>query len=113
MPPREHVHVEMTDALADGAAAVDDHPEAAGVSGVGRDLPNDLEETAAHTLVHELAEGRDVLPGDDERVERGLGRAVLEGDDVGIFVEELGADLTARDLAEHAIRHAARIAMRW
>jgi hypothetical protein len=107
------VHVKVPDALADRAAAVDDHPEAAGVPGVGRDLPHDLEEPAAHTLVHELAEGRDVLTRDDERVEGRLRRTVLERDDVWVFVEELGADLAAGDLAEHAVRHAARIAMRW
>jgi hypothetical protein len=113
VPSGEHVHVQVTDALADGAAAVDDHPEAASVAGVGRDLPHDLEETAADALVHELAQGRDVLARDDERVEGCLGGAVLERHDVGVFVEELGADLAAGDLAEHAIRHAARIAMPW
>jgi hypothetical protein len=113
VPSGKHVHMEVADALADGPAAVDDHAEAASVPGVGRDLPDHLEEPAADALVHELAEGRDVLAGDDERVERRLGRAVLEGDDVGVFVEELGADLAAGDLAEHAVRHAARIAMRW
>ena len=113
MPSREDMHVEVADALADRAAAVYDHPEAAGVPGVGRDLPDHLEQTAADALVHELAEGRDVLARDDERVEGRLRRTVLEGDDVGIFVEQLGADLAARDLAEHAVRHAARIAMRW
>lgn len=113
MPSGEHVHVEVADALADGATAVDDHAEAAGVPGVGRDLPDDLQEAAADALVHELAEGRDVLARDDERVKGGLWRAVLEGHDVGVFVEELGADLAAGDLAEHAVRHAARIAMRW
>jgi hypothetical protein len=103
----------MADALADRAAAVDDHPEAAGVARVGRDLPDDLQEATADALVHELAERRDVLARDDERVKGRLRRAVLEGDDVGVFVEELGADLTAGDLAEHAVGHAARIAMRW
>ena len=113
MPSREHMHVQVADALADRAAAVDDDPEAAGVSGVGRDLPHDLEQPAADALVHELAQGRDVLARDDERVEGRLWRTVFEGDDVGVFVEELRADLAAGDLAEHAVRHAARIAMRW
>ena len=113
MPSGQHVHVQVTHALADRAAAVDDHPEAAGVPGVGRDLPYDLEEATAHALVHQLGEGRDVLAWHDERVEGRLRRTVLEGDDVGVFVEELGADLAAGDLAEHAVRHAARITMPW
>jgi hypothetical protein len=113
VPSREHVHMKVADALADRAAAVDDHPEATGVPGVGRDLPHDLQEAAAHALVHELGEGRDVLARNDEGVEGRLGRSILEGDDVGIFVQEFGADLAAGDLAEHAVRHAARIAMRW
>ena len=113
MPPCEHVHMKMTDALADGAAAIDDHTKAAGVPGVGGDFADNLEEATADALVHKLAEGRDVLARDDERVKRRLWRAILEGDDVGVFVEELGADLAAGDLAEHAVRHAARIAMRW
>jgi hypothetical protein len=113
VPTRQHVHVEMPDALADGTAAVDDHSEAARVPGVGGDLPHHLKEPAADTLVHELAQGGDVLARDDKGVEGRLGRAVLESDDVGVFVKQLGADLAAGDLAEHAVGHAARIAMRW
>jgi hypothetical protein len=113
MPSREHVHMEVADALADGTAAVDDDPEAAGVTGVGGDLAHDLQEATADALVHEIAEGGDVLARDDECVEGRLRRAVLEGDHVGVLVEELGAYLAACDLAEHAVGHAARIAMRW
>src|SRR3954469_14655975 len=112
MAPGEDVHMEVPDALTHRAAAVDHDPEATGVASIGGDLSHDLQHPPAHALVHELAKTGDVLPRDHKSVKRRLRRAVLEGDDVEILVEEPGADLPARDLAEHTIGHAARIP-RW
>jgi hypothetical protein len=112
LPPGEDVEVKVLNALPHSSATVDDHPVAATVAGVVRDLAHDLEEPAADPRVREIAEAQDVLSRDHERVEGGLRRAVLERHDVGILMKELRADVAARDLAEHTVRHAARIP-RW
>ena len=109
VPAGEDMDVEVADALPDGPAAVDDDAERAAVAGIGRNLPDDLQEPSADLLVSQLEHVRDVRPRDDERVEGRLRGAILERDDVLVLIEELRGDLAARDLAEHTVSHAARI----
>src|SRR5713101_5148765 len=81
--PGKDVQVKVVHALPDRSAAVDDHPVAAPVARVVRDLAHHVEEPAADTRVRKVAEARDVLARDHEGVEGRLRRAVLEGHHVG------------------------------
>jgi len=57
----------------------------------------------------ELHEARDVLFGDDEEMNRGLRRYVVEGEHFVVLINRARGDFAAGDLAEDAVGHTATI----
>ena len=105
-PAAQNVHVNVENGLTRLGAVIEDDPEPVadavfpGQSGAD-----------AHHLADELlivaAQGRgagDMLSGDDEKMFRGLGRNVPEGENVLILIDFFAGDVAADDFAEQAVR---------
>jgi len=104
----EHVQVDVEDELVGVRVHVHHRPPALvgeapllGQLGRGR-------EQVAHggcILGCDVVQRRDVLLRDDEEVLRRLGLDVLEGERIGVVVDDLRRDLLLDDLAEQAVGH--------
>src|SRR3990172_9803434 len=93
--------------LAGAVAVVNDHPVAALFKAfLGGDFPRDKEEVSHELPVRhgDAVNVRDMLFGNDERVDRRLGIDVLEGDRMLVLVDDRGRDLLFDDPAENAVR---------
>jgi hypothetical protein len=56
-------------------------------------------------LLIEISQGNDVLPGDDQDVDRGLGMDIFKGQDALILEYYVTRDFTGCYLAKNTIRH--------
>jgi hypothetical protein len=98
----EEVDVEVVDGLAAVGAGVDDEAVAVGEVLLASDFCGDVEEVAEHggVVLHGVGVGGEVVFGDDEDVDRGLGVDVGKGEDLVVFVDGLYGDFPVRDFAE-------------
>src|SRR3989442_7562284 len=104
-PSAQYVDVNVEDALAGAGAVIHDQTEVISVPGVLRDLRGGEHELPGQRLVVEVAEALDVPARDDEHVQGRTRVQVLEGDDVGILVDDRRGHLFRGDLAEDAVGH--------
>lgn len=99
--------MQMKHRLTGAFAAVDVQP----VSGVrdaliARDLGRCEEKAlrAPHGVLSQVVDRRDMLPGNDQHMDGGLGVKVPKGEHLIVFVDEFRRNLPADDAAKDAVR---------
>jgi len=95
----------VKDGLSCGGAIVKDQPEAINkveFGGQSCAYPHHLTDKL---FIFRLHEGRsnNMFFGDDQKMDRGLGRDIPEGQELFIFVECICRDFTGNDLTEQAM----------
>ncbi len=100
----ENVHVDMKNGLSGLFAVIKNNPivvDALFLRNLG---------AFAHDFTDELlifrrkaCRSADMLFGDDEKVDRRLGRNIPEGQNVIVFVYDIGRDVSTGDFAEQAV----------
>src|SRR5215467_4162600 len=90
--------------LAGAATGVDDGTVAAEIL-LARDFGGNRGDSAEHGFVFRLGIGQrcEMLSGADQDVRSGLRVDVLEGEDVGVVVNQFGGNLLCSDFAEQAV----------
>ena len=102
----EYVHVDVVDRLAAQVVAVHDDPEAVlAALFFGQPLRREKDVSGKRLviLLAEIVERGDVLLRDHQEVHGRLGRNIVEGDDLIVFINLVCGDVSRHDLAEQTI----------
>jgi len=97
--------MDVKDGLSRGGTIVKDHPEAINKVEFGGQLcayPHHLTDKLLIFRLHERR-SNNMFFGDDQKMDRRLGRDIPEGQELIVFVEFLRRDFTGNDLTEQAM----------